>query len=49
MIRANTCPYCGAPYTLADGGCKSRCPISQALARIISIVAEADERRGPEG
>lgn len=46
-IRANTCPYCGAAYTLAAGGCHARCTTTEILKRLIALVAEADERRDP--
>ena len=44
MITANTCPYCGAAYTIATAGCAARCAISESLKRIIRLACEADER-----
>lgn len=44
-IKANTCAYCGAPYTVADGGCRDKCPDSQKLAQLIKDAIVADEQR----
>lgn len=42
-IKPNTCPYCGAAYTLAAGGCVAQCRTSVVLARLVRLAAEADE------
>jgi hypothetical protein len=38
-IKANTCPYCGASYTLRDGGCHDKCAKSQQAAALVREAA----------
>lgn len=47
-IKANTCPYCGAAYTLDAGGCVSHCQTSESLKAIVRAAAEYDETYGGE-
>lgn len=47
-IRANTCPYCGAPYTLQAGGCEAGCPESRAVAAAVAEAAEMDPSEAGE-
>jgi len=47
-IRSNTCPYCGGPYTLADGGCRDRCTSSEYIKQLIHEAAEAEDIWTPE-
>jgi hypothetical protein len=35
-IKSNTCPYCGAPYTIADGGCRAKCRLSEVSRKLIA-------------
>lgn len=48
-IKANTCPYCGAAYTLAAGGCVAKCAGSVAHHRLIREWLDAEERRHADG
>ena len=41
-IKADTCPYCGAPYTVAFGGCGNKCAASVMAAKLIRSAAEGD-------
>jgi hypothetical protein len=45
MIRRDVCPYCGAPYTVRDGGCRDHCRSSEAVKILIRQAAEYDEIR----
>jgi hypothetical protein len=45
-IKSNTCPYCGGPYTLVDGGCRNKCADSQALDRLCNDAVDAEELIG---
>jgi hypothetical protein len=47
MIKPNICPYCDGPYTLADGGCRAKCRVSQVVVALIRAAIEDDERRDP--
>ena len=47
MIKANTCPYCGAPYTIQAGGCAARCPAMTTVHQLVAEAAAEDERRDP--
>lgn len=42
-IKSNTCPYCGAAYTLAAGGCVQQCIESELCKKWIQEAAAADE------
>lgn len=42
-ITPNTCPYCGAAYTLVAGGCVAHCAISASLKRIVRMAAAFEE------
>jgi hypothetical protein len=42
-IRANTCPYCGAAYTIATRGCAAKCPDSETHARLIREAIASQE------
>lgn len=46
-IKSNTCPYCGAPYTIADGGCRAKCPQMTRVHEMIAEACEEDEQRDP--
>jgi hypothetical protein len=35
MIRANTCPHCGAPYGIEFAGCKNNCAEMQTQQCLI--------------
>lgn len=42
-IKANTCPYCGAGYTLAAGGCVASCPESERIKVLIREALDEEE------
>lgn len=42
MIKANTCPFCGAPYGIAYGGCRDNCPTMQIHQRLVQEAIDAD-------
>ena len=46
-IKSDTCPYCGAPYKIAYGGCRDQCRLSEFAKRLIREAAEYDEMRDP--
>lgn len=48
MIRANTCPYCGAAYGLAWGGCAAACHTGRAAAALVADAAAGDPGEGDE-
>jgi len=45
-IRSNTCPYCGAAYTIAARGCVARCRAMEIHQQLIREALEAEERLG---
>jgi len=47
VIKSNTCPYCGAPYTLNDAGCRAQCAAMAYVHKLVHEAAEEDERRDP--
>jgi len=47
VIRANTCPYCGAKYTVEAGGCVARCQVGEVLKRLIREAARWEDERDP--
>lgn len=43
MIKSNRCPYCDAPYTIADGGCRANClPMRLHQALIVEYLAAGE-------
>lgn len=38
LIKSGVCPYCGAVYSIATGGCAAKCP---GMARHQQLVREA--------
>lgn len=42
-IKANTCPYCGAPYGLSWGGCRDNCPAMRIHERLIQEALDEDQ------
>lgn len=45
-IRANTCPYCGAAYTIAAAGCVAQCRAMAIHQQLIREAIDAEERLG---
>lgn len=41
-IKSNTCPYCGAPYTINADGCRDKCKGSQVHQQLVSAAADSD-------
>lgn len=48
MIKADTCPYCGAPYKIVFGGCRDQCATSVVIAALVAEAIEADVREHDE-
>lgn len=47
-IKSNTCPYCGGPYTLNDGGCRAKCKTAVVVAKLVRAAAMADMTEAEE-
>lgn len=47
-IKANTCPYCGSPYTLADGGCRAKCAQSERVRMLLREALDDEEAEDNE-
>lgn len=41
-IKPNTCPYCGARYTIDAGGCEAHCRLMTVHAALVRAAIDAD-------
>lgn len=42
-IKANMCPYCDAPYTLAYGGCRDNCAKMRRHQQMVQDAIDAQD------
>lgn len=48
MIKANTCTYCGGPYTIDNGGCRAKCADMQKHQQMVYEAANSDPEESGE-